>query len=91
MSGVDRSAVRTAHRIVVKVGSSSISGENAANIQPLVEALAADATLAEATEVSVQVHSIDPPHDQILRSIELIADQVAPALGLGTETERSAA
>lgn len=57
----------------------------------VAEALAADATLAEATEVSVQVHSIDPPHDQILRSIELIADQVAPALGLGTETERSAA
>jgi hypothetical protein len=27
------------------------------------------------------VHSIDPPHDWILRSIELVAQEVAPALG----------
>jgi len=31
----------------------------------------------------VQVHSIDPPHPFILRSIELVADEVAPALGWG--------
>jgi len=37
-SRADLPAVR---RLVVKVGSSSISGDNAANIQPLVEALAA--------------------------------------------------
>ncbi len=35
-----RQAVVRARRIVVKVGSSSISGEHAANIAPLVEALA---------------------------------------------------
>jgi hypothetical protein len=29
----------------------------------------------------MQVHSIDPPHPFILRSIELMADKVAPALG----------
>jgi hypothetical protein len=29
----------------------------------------------------MQVHSIDPPHPFILRSIELMAEQVAPALG----------
>jgi hypothetical protein len=28
-----------------------------------------------------QVHSVDPPHEYILRSIELIASEVAPALG----------
>ena len=36
-----RDAVATARRIVVKVGSSSISGENAGQIEPLVDALAA--------------------------------------------------
>ncbi|UAJ81265.1 glutamate 5-kinase [Leifsonia sp. ZF2019] len=36
----DRSRIRTARRIVVKVGSSSISGDNAGQIQPLVDALA---------------------------------------------------
>lgn len=57
----------------------------------VAEALAADATLTQATEVSVQVHSIDPPHEQILRSIELIATQVAPLLNLGTNTPRKVA
>ena len=33
------------------------------------------------TDLAVQVHSIDPPHDWILRSIELVAQEVAPALG----------
>lgn len=36
----DRSQIPTARRIVVKVGSSSISGENAGQIGPLVDALA---------------------------------------------------
>jgi glutamate 5-kinase len=36
-----RAELATARRVVVKVGSSSISGENAAKIQPIVEALAA--------------------------------------------------
>jgi hypothetical protein len=29
----------------------------------------------------LQSHSIDPPHPFILRSIELVAEVVAPALG----------
>jgi hypothetical protein len=33
------------------------------------------------TDLVFQVHSIDPPHEYILRSIELIASEVAPALG----------
>lgn len=41
MSPNGRAALSTARRVVVKVGSSSISGENAAKIQPIVEALAA--------------------------------------------------
>jgi hypothetical protein len=33
------------------------------------------------SDIVFQVHSIDPPHAAILRSIELTAAQVAPALG----------
>ncbi|WP_147915656.1 putative FMN-dependent luciferase-like monooxygenase [Ruania zhangjianzhongii] len=43
--------------------------------------LAADTALARATHLSFQVHSIDPPHQDVLRSIDLIATEVAPHLG----------
>jgi putative FMN-dependent luciferase-like monooxygenase len=47
----------------------------------VIASLRADTALARATDVTFQVHSIDPPHADILRSIELIAAEVAPALG----------
>ena len=47
----------------------------------VVASLQAEATLARATDLTVQVHSIDPPHPYILRSLELVAEKVAPALG----------
>ena len=47
----------------------------------VVASLQAEKTLARATDLTVQVHSIDPPHPYILRSIELVAEKVAPALG----------
>lgn len=43
--------------------------------------LEADTTLRRVTEVAFQVHSVDPPHEHVLRSIELVATEVAPALG----------
>ena len=49
----------------------------------VIASLKADSTLARATDLAVQVHSIDPPHPFILRSIELVAEVVAPALGWG--------
>lgn len=49
--------------------------------EEVAASLAADATLARATEVAFQVHSVDAPHDFVLRSIELFATEVAPALG----------
>lgn len=52
--------------------------------EEVAESLAADATLARATEVAFQVHSVDAPHDHVLRSIELFATEVAPALGWAT-------
>lgn len=47
----------------------------------VVASLRADTTLERVTDVVFQAHSIDPPHAFILRSIELIATEVAPALG----------
>src|SRR6266542_4372368 len=47
----------------------------------VIASLRADSTLVRATDLAVQIHSIDPPHPFILRSIELVAETVAPALG----------
>ena len=47
----------------------------------VIESLSADRTLDRSTELAVQVHSIDPPHPLVLRSLELMAEIVAPALG----------
>jgi len=47
----------------------------------VIASLRADTALARVSDIVFQVHSIDPPHDAILRSIELTAAHVAPALG----------
>ncbi len=47
----------------------------------VVASLKADRTLERVTDIAVQVHSVDPPHAHILRSIELVAGTVAPAFG----------
>ena len=47
----------------------------------VLDSLLSDSTLQRATDLAVQVHSVDPPHPLILRSIELMAEKVAPALG----------
>lgn len=47
----------------------------------VIASLRADSTLERVTDLVFQAHSIDPPHPYILRSIELIAEKVAPALG----------
>jgi putative FMN-dependent luciferase-like monooxygenase len=49
--------------------------------EEVIASLQADSALARSTDWSVQVHSIDPPHAHILRSLELMAEVVAPALG----------
>ena len=49
--------------------------------EDVLESLSRDTTLPRVTDLVFQVHSIDPPHEYILRSIELIASEVAPALG----------
>lgn len=47
----------------------------------VVALLRRDTVLARVTDISMQVHPVDPPHDLILRAIELFATQVAPAMG----------
>ena len=47
----------------------------------VIASLRADPTLARVTDLAVQVHSVDPPHPWTLRSIELVAEEVAPAFG----------
>lgn len=48
--------------------------------QTVLASLAQDSVLARATDVSFQVHSVEPSHQDTLRSIELIAEQIAPHL-----------
>jgi putative FMN-dependent luciferase-like monooxygenase len=52
----------------------------------VVASLRSDSTLERVTDLVFQVHSVDPPHAHILRSIELVADKVAPALGWSKKT-----
>jgi putative FMN-dependent luciferase-like monooxygenase len=47
----------------------------------VIASLSADSTLERVTDLVFQVHSVDPPHAYVLRSLELIAEKVAPALG----------
>jgi putative FMN-dependent luciferase-like monooxygenase len=51
----------------------------------VIDSLKTDSALTRATDLAVQVHSIDPPHPFILRPIELVAEVVAPALGWGRD------
>lgn len=59
--------------------------------EDVIASLRADRTLARVTDLAVQVHSIDPPHPWVLRSIELVAQQVAPAFGWRPAPHRAAA
>ena len=54
----------------------------------VIASLQADSALARATELTVQVHSIDPPHPFILRSIELVAEVGRPRSAGGGITRR---
>jgi hypothetical protein len=49
--------------------------------QDVIASLQGDRLLAVATDLILQVHPVDPSHEQTLRSLNLIATEVAPALG----------
>ncbi|MDN3310294.1 putative FMN-dependent luciferase-like monooxygenase [Microbacterium oryzae] len=59
-------------------------------VDEVVASLAADETLPAATDVSFQVHSIAATHELTLRSLELLATEVAPRLGLATSASTTA-
>jgi len=59
--------------------------------EDVLETLSKDSALARATDLTFQVHSVDPPHAEILRSLELTATTVAPALGWVNTTIQHAA
>ncbi len=73
-SGRDAAGLST--RELVAATDSHVGGP-----ETVRDSLAADTALARATHLSFQVHSIDPPHPEVLRSIALVAAEVAPALG----------
>lgn len=47
----------------------------------IIDELSQDHVLTGATDIVFQSHPVDPPHTTLLRSLELIATRVAPALG----------
>jgi putative FMN-dependent luciferase-like monooxygenase len=47
----------------------------------VVASLRADCLLPRAADLMIQVHPVDPSHEKTLRSLELFATEVAPALG----------
>ncbi|WP_299086843.1 glutamate 5-kinase [uncultured Microbacterium sp.] len=83
MSVQDRAGLVGARRVVVKVGSSSISGENAAKIQPIVEALAvAHARGTEVVLVSSGAIATGMPYLALEeRPVDLATQQAAAAVG----------
>ncbi|AZC14080.1 glutamate 5-kinase [Microbacterium sp. ABRD28] len=83
MTLMDRAGIPGARRVVVKVGSSSISGDNAAKIQPLVEALArAHATGIEVVLVSSGAIATGMPFLALdERPSDLATQQAAAAVG----------
>lgn len=50
-------------------------------VDEVVASISADETLTAVSDVSFQVHSIASPHELTLRSLELLAREVAPRLG----------
>ena len=83
MSDAVRTAVTDAKRIVVKVGSSSISGANVGQIEPLVDALAAaHARGAEVVLVSSGAIATGIPYLKLdARPTDLATQQAAAAVG----------
>ncbi|MBS0518326.1 MAG: putative FMN-dependent luciferase-like monooxygenase [Proteobacteria bacterium] len=86
----EKGLMRMRHRLAAtgNLASGNLVGDiitamdvHVGTVEEVIASLQADSTLERATDLTMQVHSIDPPHPFILRSIELFAEKVAPALG----------
>lgn len=54
--------------------------------EQVLASLSADPILARASDIVFQPHPVDPPHEIVLRSLELLARDVAPELGWSPTT-----
>lgn len=61
-----------------------LSDTHIGTVDEVVASLAADPIIAQATDVTFQVHSVAATHELTLRSIELLGREVAPRLGWAT-------
>lgn len=67
-----------------------ITDTHVGTVDEVVASLAADETLPAASDVSFQVHSIAATHELTLRSLQLLASEVAPRLGLSIGPDAAA-
>ncbi|GAA1644324.1 putative FMN-dependent luciferase-like monooxygenase [Microbacterium flavum] len=67
-----------------------ITDTHVGTVDEVVASLSADRTLPAASDVSFQVHSIAATHELTLRSLQLLADEVAPRLGLAVGPDAAA-
>ena len=65
----------------------AVTDTHVGTVEEVSASLAADAALPRVTDVSFQVHSIDAGHELTLRSLELLATEVAPRVGFATGPE----
>jgi putative FMN-dependent luciferase-like monooxygenase len=95
----EKGLIRMRHRLAAtgNLSSGNLVGDiitamdvHVGTAEEVIASLQADSTLERVTDLTMQVHSIDPPHPFILRSIELFAEQVAPALGWAPDRSGSA-
>jgi hypothetical protein len=63
-----------------------VSDVHAGTPTEVLDGLAGDPIVGAATDLIVQAHPVDPPGADVLESIELIASDVAPALGWRSAT-----
>ena len=61
-----------------------VTDTHVGTVNEVVASLAEDHTLAASTDVSFQVHSIAASHELTLRSLQLLAEEVAPRAGFAT-------
>ncbi|WOF22496.1 putative FMN-dependent luciferase-like monooxygenase [Microbacterium betulae] len=61
-----------------------VTDTHVGTVDEVVASLSADAAIPASTDVSFQVHSIAATHELTLRSLELLASEVAPRLGYRT-------
>jgi putative FMN-dependent luciferase-like monooxygenase len=99
MKLAEKGLMRMRHRVVATgdLSSGNLVGDiitamdvHLGTADEVIASLQSDTTLERATDLTMQVHSIDPPHPYILRSIELFAEKVAPALGWAPKTTEGA-